>query len=96
MKHTLTSEDSRCLDAVVGSLLISRRLRDALAAEGCAALRRYQDDVLTAITPGAWREIRRIAPHSLDELASGLEELRRRSAPLPKQMGAAEERFDAA
>jgi hypothetical protein len=92
MNHDLSPADEVCLQSVIGSLLVSSSLREALAAEGADAFRTHQADLATSITPGAWQAIRRIAPRTMRDMAVEDEHARRRRAQ-PEQ---ARKRSDAA
>jgi len=82
MNSHLSPADEACLQEVIGSLIVSGTLRQALESEGIQAFRTHQDDLSTSITPGAWRAIRRIAPRSYMDLAIEIENERRsRMAP---------------
>ena len=78
MNVDLSPADEACLQEVVGSLIISSTLRQALEAEGVDAFYTHEEDLSTTITPGAWRVIRRIAPRNYIELAIEIENQRRR------------------
>lgn len=80
MNHELSPADEVCLQSVIGSLLVSSSLREALAAEGPDAFRTHQADLATSITPGAWQAIRRIAPRTMRDIALEVENERRRRA----------------
>ena len=73
----LNQEDEACLQEVIGSLLVSQELRDALATNGAPALQHLRDEMAGSITPGAWRFIQRVAPRTCMELAIAIETARR-------------------
>lgn len=93
MSINLSPADEACLQEVIGSLIISSALRQALEAEGVDAFLTHEDDLATAITPGAWRAIRRIAPRNYLDLATEIENERRRRIQLA---GAGKHHSDAA
>jgi hypothetical protein len=81
MSMYLSSEDEACLQGVIGSLVVSGTLRQALETEGIIALRTHEDYLLTAITPGAWRVITKIAPRTYVDLAVAIENELQARAP---------------
>ena len=93
MSNYLSPTDEACLQEVIGSLIVSSSLRNALASEGVEAFRTHEDDLSTRMTPGAWRAIRRIAPRTYIDLAIEIEN-ERRQRTLPD--GSRKHRSDAA
>jgi hypothetical protein len=93
MSIDLSPADEACLQELIGSLIISGTLRQALEAEGVEAFRTHEEDLAMTITPGAWRAIRRIAPRNYLDLATHIENERRRRTQLA---GAGKHHSDAA
>jgi hypothetical protein len=93
MSIDLSPADEACLQELIGSLIISPALRQALEVEGADAFLSHEEDLATTITPGAWRAIRRIAPRNYLDLAIEIENERRRRTQLA---GAGKHHSDAA
>lgn len=93
MSIELSPADEACLQELIGSLIISSALRQALEEEGANAFLTHEEDLATTITPGAWRAIRRIAPRNYLDLAIEIENERRRRGHLA---GAGKHHSDAA